>query len=256
MASQYFQLHEVALVPLCKPSPLPNHAEQCVVQGVRFMAAGWYHTVAVTDEEVYAWGSNSHGQLGTRSFRSSRLPSEVLDLRGRGVCQVACGAEHSLFSCRDGSVFGCGSAEFGQLALAELDPEAMVAAVSSPRCGGSGQAMCIPAPAPLRLGFDHGARPAEVSQIVAAGHCSAFLTRAAGELPEPPQPRLWERLQSAVAAAAEVPSIESEAYLRPIAGAVERIFGSAAAISAAFGMKDKVGRPAEIELLLARPFFS
>ncbi|GAB4814343.1 hypothetical protein N2152v2_001389 [Parachlorella kessleri] len=213
--------------------------KRVALQGVRFVAAGWHHTVVVTDDEVYAWGSNSHGQLGTRSFRSSRLPSPVIDLTGKGVCQVACGAEHTLFSCKDGSVFGCGSTESGQLAMAQLDPEAIIA--TSPRHGSRSEAVCIPAPAPLRLGFDHGARPAAVSQIVAAGHCSAFLTRAAEELPEAPQPRLWERLQSAVAAAEDAPNCELEAYVRPIAAAVERIFSSAAAISAAFGIKDKVG---------------
>lgn len=207
------------------------------VQGVRFIAAGWNHTVAVTDEEVFAWGCNTHGQLGTRSFRSSSLPSEVVDLQGHGVGQVSCGAEHTLFACHDGTVLGCGSTQHGQLPLADTaDPPAVSA-------GEPAHSMCIATPSLLRLGFlrgTHSARLAEVSQIVAAGRCSAFLTRASGELPEATQPRLWERLQSAVASAAEAPNIESEAYVRPIAAAVERIFGSAAAISAAFGIKDKV----------------
>ena len=212
-------------------------------QGVRCIAAGWEHTVAVTDEEVYSWGCNNHGQLGTRSFRSASLPSEVLDLRGRGVCQVACGAEHTLFSCRDGSVYGCGSTEHGQLPLAApLDPAAASAALQQ---GEAARSMCVATPSLLRLDFlrgAHGSRPAEVSQVVAAAHCSAFLTRASDELPEAPQPRLWERLQAAVAAATEAAFFEMDAYIRPIAAAVERIFGSAAAISAAFGLPDKVGR--------------
>lgn len=269
------------------------------MQGVRFIASGGNHTVAVTDEEVYTWGLNSHGQLGTGTFSSCGLPAEVPDLKGRGVCQVACGAEHTMFLCKDGSVYGCGSAAYGQLPLAEAynEPPLLpgMEAMSS-------AAHDVPVPAPLRLSFLDGSRgsgPAEVSQIVAGQHSSAFLTRAAGELPEGPQPRLWERLQATVAAAAEAPAIELEAYVRPIAAAVrgsvatrggashfapcadlalcigpplpasqhfnfqalnlidrhctapatlqvERIFGSAAAISAAFGIKDKVRRLGEL----------
>jgi hypothetical protein len=45
-----------------------------------------------------------------------------------------------------------------------------------------------------------------------------------------------------VAAAHAAPNnLESDAHVRPIAAAVERIFSSAAAISAAFGLKDLVG---------------
>ena len=70
------------------------------VQGVRAVAAGAHHTVAVTDGVVYAWGANLAGQLGTRTFRDKAAPTLVQDLVGRGVHQVACGLEHTLFLCR------------------------------------------------------------------------------------------------------------------------------------------------------------
>lgn len=69
-------------------------------QGVRAIAAGGQHTIAVTDTTVYSWGSNSCGQLGTRTFRDKKTPTEIKDLAGLGVCQVACGAEHTLFLSR------------------------------------------------------------------------------------------------------------------------------------------------------------
>lgn len=213
------------------------------MQGVRFLASGWNHIIAVTDDHVFAWGSNSHGQLGTRTLRSCQLPTEVMDLHKMGVCQVACGAAHSLFCCRDGSVYGCGSTEHGQLPLVNQAHPWPTPAEAAASVEVEEQGQCVTAPALLRLSFLRGSassKPAAVSQIVAAEHCSAFLTRAADELPDVPHPRLWERLQAAVAAAAEAPSVESQAYIRPIAAAVERIFGSAAAISAAFGIKDKV----------------
>lgn len=215
---------------------------------MRFVAAGSYHTVALTDEEVYSWGDNSCGQLGNRTFRSVSLPSEVIDLAGRGVCQVACGAAHTLFVCRDGEVYGCGSSAHGQLPAAEADPD-----TSRPAPQGGG--LLLATPTRLRLRFldraggggrtgagRHSGGAPVVSQVVAGAHCSAFLTRAADELPDQAPPRLWERLQSAVASAHAAPNnLETDAHVRPIAAAVERIFSSAAAISAAFGLKDCVG---------------
>lgn len=56
--------------------------------------------MAVTDGAVFAWGANSAGQLGTRTFRDKASPTAVRDLDGRGVCQVACGLEHTLLLCR------------------------------------------------------------------------------------------------------------------------------------------------------------
>jgi ubiquitin-protein ligase E3 A len=209
------------------------------LQGVRFVAAGSLHTVALTDEEVYSWGDNSAGQLGNRTFRGTSLPSEVVDLAGRGVVQVACGARHTLFVCHDGEVYGCGSSQHGQLpAGCSTDPD-----TCRPAPDGSG--LLIATPTRLRLRFLEGGAGASapvVSQVVAGAHSSAFLTRASDELPDAPPPRLWERLQAAVSAAHSAPNnLESDAHVRPIAAAVERIFSSAAAISAAFGVKDCVG---------------
>lgn len=75
---------------------------QCVIslQAVRAIAAGGQHTVAVTDSNVFAWGNNSCGQLGTRTFRDKAVPTEIKDLAGKGVIQVACGLEHTLFLSR------------------------------------------------------------------------------------------------------------------------------------------------------------
>jgi alpha-tubulin suppressor-like RCC1 family protein len=267
------------------------------LQGVRAVAAGWAHTVAVTDEEVYAWGDNASGQLGLRSFRSASTPTEVAGVAGAGVCSVACGAAHTLFACRDGRVFGCGDAGAGALgelddpdpaaalaearwwrqALAEAEEdetEACDAAAAGPGSSpfgaggggggrrrsirfaasdgaasdggdGDGPALrCVAAPTPLSLAFlgaHSGARAPVVTQVLAAAGSSAFLTRAADELPEPPPARLWERMQAAAEAARAAPPSEVESHVQAIAGAVEKVFGTAAAITAAFGVADEVG---------------
>lgn len=56
--------------------------------------------MAVTDTAVCAWGSNSCGQLGTRTFMDKASPTEIKELEGARVDHVACGAQHTLFLCR------------------------------------------------------------------------------------------------------------------------------------------------------------
>ena len=56
--------------------------------------------MAVTDTAVYSWGSNKCGQLGTRTFQDKNKPTEITDLAGKHVTQVACGAAHTVFLCR------------------------------------------------------------------------------------------------------------------------------------------------------------
>lgn len=80
----------------------------CVLQHVRCVAAGGHHTVAVTDTAVCAWGSNSCGQLGTRTFKDKASPTDIKELEGTGVDNVACGAQHTLFLCRYAVLLSCG----------------------------------------------------------------------------------------------------------------------------------------------------
>ena len=77
-----------------------DSAVLCLVQHVRCVAAGGQHTVAVTDTTVCAWGSNSCGQLGTRTFKDKASPTDIKELEGVGVANVACGAQHTLFLCQ------------------------------------------------------------------------------------------------------------------------------------------------------------
>ena len=78
-----------------------------VVQGVRWVAAGGQHTVAVAEKQVFSWGSNSAGQLGTRTFKDQSSPAEVKSLEGMHVIQAACGTQHTLFLCGSDPPFLC-----------------------------------------------------------------------------------------------------------------------------------------------------
>jgi alpha-tubulin suppressor-like RCC1 family protein len=76
--------------------------------GVSFqsIAAGYDHSLAVaTDGSVYAWGNNSHGQLGDGSTTTRLTPVQATIPTGVIVQSIAAGYHHSLALATDGSVY-------------------------------------------------------------------------------------------------------------------------------------------------------
>ncbi|GMF80143.1 unnamed protein product [Phytophthora fragariaefolia] len=84
------------------------------------VACGAFHTL-VTDlnGHVFAWGSNSRGQLGflpsISPLTAVASPSVVTELRGTYMSSVACGEYHSLALSSDGRVFSWGCNKYGKL---------------------------------------------------------------------------------------------------------------------------------------------
>lgn len=73
---------------------------------------GFSHTcVQLINEELYSWGLGDYGALGTGEFKSRGIPTKVL-LKGR-IVHFSCGAMHSGFVDSEGSIFTCGSNEYG-----------------------------------------------------------------------------------------------------------------------------------------------
>jgi len=92
-----------------------------VPTGTRFVqvAAGSLHALTLTaNGTLYAWGSNSNGQLGNNSTTNSSVPVAVsagavpTDTR---FVQVATGYYHSLALAADGKIYAWGSNSNGQL---------------------------------------------------------------------------------------------------------------------------------------------
>eukprot|EP00803_Ostreobium_quekettii_P007034 evm.model.scf_2582.1 EVM.evm.TU.scf_2582.1 scf_2582:2859-15247(+) len=202
---------------------------------VRCIGAGGSHTVAVTAHAVYSWGAGERGQLGIGAFCNKELPLKVVALDGRDVEMVACGSQHTLFLTKDGSVYGTGSNDSGQLG-----------------CSGNNGAevVCLSLPAKLNLPFNtvqqHRGRRNEpiVGTICAGGNASGFLTRSPDEIPDLPSVGLWDRMQDSIQAVREGnrdDTHECTSNMRSLVSAVEMVFGSAAALSATFGYKDRVG---------------
>ncbi|XVF23958.1 hypothetical protein REPUB_Repub13aG0084600 [Reevesia pubescens] len=91
--------------------------------GIESVAAGLWHTVCISaDGDVYAFGGNQFGQLGTGGDQAETLP-RLLDapsLENTHVKVVSCGARHSAVITEDGKVFCWGWNKYGQLGLGDV----------------------------------------------------------------------------------------------------------------------------------------
>jgi len=94
-------------------SPVPVALPSGTVTAV---SAGSAHALALTSTgAVYAWGSNTFGQLGTGTTDASSTPMPVAFPPGTVVTAVAAGGDHSLALTSTGAVFGWGANDHGQL---------------------------------------------------------------------------------------------------------------------------------------------
>ena len=78
---------------------LPEIVDLLRDQPVKNVACGCEHTVAVTEHDVYAWGSNEHGQLGQDDGNKAQMltvPRPIRILHEKMVTQVICGKYHTL----------------------------------------------------------------------------------------------------------------------------------------------------------------
>jgi len=65
---------------------------------VKNVACGCEHTIAVTEHDVYSWGSNEQGQLGQDDGNKGLLtiPRPIKALHDKLVTNVVCGKFHTL----------------------------------------------------------------------------------------------------------------------------------------------------------------
>ena len=94
------------------PAILDSFADCKVVK----VTCGAHHTAVLTgDSLVYAFGNNTHGQLGQQDSSSQCRPLEISGLRGKKVVDIACGLHHIIALSSDSSV--------SPVAASSFDPE-------------------------------------------------------------------------------------------------------------------------------------
>nr|XP_040057147.1 RCC1 and BTB domain-containing protein 1-like [Gasterosteus aculeatus aculeatus]XP_040057148.1 RCC1 and BTB domain-containing protein 1-like [Gasterosteus aculeatus aculeatus]XP_040057149.1 RCC1 and BTB domain-containing protein 1-like [Gasterosteus aculeatus aculeatus]XP_040057151.1 RCC1 and BTB domain-containing protein 1-like [Gasterosteus aculeatus aculeatus]XP_040057152.1 RCC1 and BTB domain-containing protein 1-like [Gasterosteus aculeatus aculeatus]XP_040057153.1 RCC1 and BTB domain- len=83
------------------------------------VACGSHHSMALTDSgEVYAWGYNNCGQVGSGSTANQPTPRRVSSsLQSKVAVSIVCGQNSSLAVVENGEVYGWGYNGNGQLGL-------------------------------------------------------------------------------------------------------------------------------------------
>jgi alpha-tubulin suppressor-like RCC1 family protein len=97
-----------------KISPVKVHFP-LTVWTVYSIAAGEYHSLAITNDGVYAWGAGESGQLGNYTRSDSNVPVKAhLPGTATTVLSISGGGFHSLAITNDG-LYAWGNNTFGQL---------------------------------------------------------------------------------------------------------------------------------------------
>ncbi|XP_011699349.1 PREDICTED: RCC1 and BTB domain-containing protein 1-like isoform X2 [Wasmannia auropunctata] len=83
------------------------------------IACGSHHSVALTEDgEVYAWGQNNCGQVGSSISTNQGAPRQVnSNLAGKKVVYISCGQTSTMAVVENGEVYGWGYNGVGQLGI-------------------------------------------------------------------------------------------------------------------------------------------
>lgn len=103
------------LSPICVSSLLGIQIEA--------VAAGLWHTVCIsTTGDVYSFGGNQFGQLGTATDQAETYPRllEASSVENVNAKIISCGARHTAMVTDTGEVFCWGWNKYGQLGLGDV----------------------------------------------------------------------------------------------------------------------------------------
>jgi len=85
------------------------------------IACGDYHTMVImTDGTLYGTGLNTTGQLGLGNNIDKNTLTQIKQLDGKTPKTIACGHFHTMVIMTDGTLYGTGYNEFGQLGLGDV----------------------------------------------------------------------------------------------------------------------------------------
>jgi alpha-tubulin suppressor-like RCC1 family protein len=98
---------------------LTNQASPVEIGEFQTAAAGLNHSLGIDSAgQVWAWGRNNKGQLGTGDLINRSSPVAVTGLPSKKFVKVSAGAEHSLAMTEDGDIYAWGDNTFSQVTSA------------------------------------------------------------------------------------------------------------------------------------------
>ena len=83
-------------------------------------AGGWFSLIIAQDGRTYSLGDNLSGQCGGEKTEHT-TPMIIAGLPRHQVRTVSAGLQHSMFVLANGDVLACGSNEYGQLGLSDVE---------------------------------------------------------------------------------------------------------------------------------------
>lgn len=95
------------------------------------VSCGHCHTLAVTNNGVYAWGSSQFGQLGLGKILQCSTPELISSLAQEVIIDAVAGQYHSVALTSDGRVFTWGWGVHGQLGHGNTDKKMTPTLVTS-----------------------------------------------------------------------------------------------------------------------------
>lgn len=95
------------------------------------VSCGHCHTLAITNNGVYAWGASHFGQLGLGKVLQCSSPELVASLAQEIIIDAVAGQYHSVALTADGRVFTWGWGVHGQLGHGNTDEKSMPTLVTS-----------------------------------------------------------------------------------------------------------------------------
>lgn len=105
---------------------------------VRYIAAGDYHSFAIgADDELYAWGRNTNGELGN-GVTGGNFPNPVRlnltggELDGKTIIGMTGGDHHTVAVTSEGRLYAWGANDNGQLGTGNNTPSNVPVAVANP----------------------------------------------------------------------------------------------------------------------------
>ncbi|XP_050536531.1 uncharacterized protein LOC126902890 isoform X2 [Daktulosphaira vitifoliae] len=109
--------------PHMSKTATPNPVSWFVYMGVEVIqvACGRNHSIALTTNGVFSWGSNRYGQLGTARKGQAPYPMLVESMSNKLITCVSTGQYHSLAVSVDGKLWTWGWGVYGQLGHGSID---------------------------------------------------------------------------------------------------------------------------------------